>query len=160
MRSNTWIALLAYEARTRHAADRRREVEAAKRVASVRSRVLADLRGAIVVDIEGFLGADGDRSRSALTCRNGSSARGFVISRTDACLGTRSLAVDLEAGSLSCRYDQPGSQIAGAPNPREIAVEIGDDGLALSWWDGGLVRRFTTVDTLSAFLLAPILGGS
>ena len=160
MRSNTWITLLAYEARIRHAADCRREMETAKRLAAVRSRVFADLRCAIALTIEDFLRADGDRAGSALTCHDGSSAHGFAISRTDACLRTRSLVIDLKACSLTCWYDQDESQVSGAPNPRGITIEIGDDGAALSWWDEGVVRRFATVNTLSAFLLAPILSVS
>jgi hypothetical protein len=160
MRSNAWITLLAYEARIRHAADCRREIETAKRLAAVRSRVLADLRCAIALDIEDFLRADGDRAGSALTCHNGSSAHGFAISRTEAGRGTRSLLIHLKAGSLICCYDQGGSPIDKAPNPRGITIDIGNDGAALSWWDAGVVRRFATVDTLSDFLLAPILGGS
>jgi hypothetical protein len=135
-------------------------METAKRLAAVRSRVLADLRCAIALDIEDFLRADGDRAESALTCHDGSSAHGFAISRTDAGLRTRSLVIDLEAGSLMCCYGQGGSQLGGAPNPRRITIDIGNDGAALSWWDAGVVRWFATVDTLSAFLLAPILGVS
>lgn len=157
MGSNTWITLLAYEARIRHAADCRREMETAKRLAAVRSRVLANLRCAIASDIEHFLHADGDRAGSALTCRDGSSAHGFAISRTDAGLRTRSLMIDLKAGSLMCGYDQGENQIDRAPNLRGITIEIGNDGAALSWWDAGLVRRFASVNALSAFLLAPIL---
>ena len=159
MRSNAWITLLAYEARIHHAADCRREMETAKRLAAVRSRVLADLRCAIALDIEDFLRADGDRAGPALTCRDGSSAHGFAISRTDAGLRTRSLVIDLEAGSLICCYDQGGSRTGGAPNPRGITIDIGD-GAALSWWDAGLVQRFATTAALSAFLLAPILDAS
>ncbi len=160
MRSNTWIALLAYEARVQHAADCGREARTATRLAAVRSRVIADLRRAMALDIEGFLGADGDRSRSGLTCRNGSSAQGFVVSRTDAGAGTRSLAVDLEGGTLSCRYETGGSHVGGRPDRRGLAIEIGNDGTALSLWDGGVNRTFATVDVLSAFLLAPILGAT
>lgn len=47
MRPNTWIALLAYEARIRHTANCRREEGTARRLASVRARVIADLRCAI-----------------------------------------------------------------------------------------------------------------
>jgi hypothetical protein len=149
--------LLAYEARIRHAANCRREEGTARRLASVRSRVIADLRCAIASDIEGFLRADGDQSGSGLTCCNGSSAQGFVVSRTDAHVATRMLAVDLKAGTLSCRYETRGSSIGEPSNQRVLAIEIGNDGAALSLWDGGLDRTFATVDVLSAFLLAPIL---
>ena len=81
MRSNAWITLLAYEARIRHAADRRRDEGAAKRRAAVRSRVLAHLRYAIALDIERFLRAAGDQSGSELTRHNGRSAQGFRLSR-------------------------------------------------------------------------------
>ena len=158
MISNAWITLLAYEARVRHAADRRREEKIAHRLASVRTRILADLRSAIALDIEGFLHTDGDRSESALICNNGRSAQGFVVSRMDNRIGTRSLAVDLNAGTLSCRYDTRGSYIGGASAQRMLAIEIGRDGATLSLWDGGLDRTFATVDALSAFLLAPLLG--
>ena len=158
MRSNTWLALLAYEPRIRHAADRRREERSAKRLASVRSRVVADLRSAIALDVEGFLRADLDGSGSALTCRNGSSAHGFVVSREDDRVGTRMLAVDLDVGTLSCRYETRGRAI-GAPSVQQVlAIEIGNDGAGLSLWDGGLNCTFATVNVLSAFLLAPILG--
>ena len=43
---------------------------------------------------------------------------------------------------------------------RNLASEIGDDSIALLLWDGGLVHRFATVDALSAFPLAPILGAT
>jgi hypothetical protein len=157
MTSIPWITLLAYEARARHAADRRREERAATRLASVRSRVLAELRCAIALDIEGFLDADGDRSGFGLTCQNGSSAQGFVVSCTDNRIRTRRLAIDLEAGTLTCRYDICGGGI-GVADQGVLAIEIGNGGAALSLWEAGLARTFTTVDALSAFLLAPILG--
>lgn len=156
MRSNGWITLLAYEARIRHAADCRREQGTAKRLVAMRSRVLANLRSAIALDIEGFLGADGDKSGSALTCHNGSSAQGFVVVRVDESIGRRSLAVDVRAATLSCRYDLGGGSIDGT-DQRVLTIDIGNDGSALSLWNGGLDRTFATVDVLSAFLLAPIL---
>ena len=152
--------MLAYEGRVRHTADCRREERIAHRLAAVRARVLADLRCAIALDIEGFLHADGDRSASALSCGNHGPAQGFVVSRTDDRLGTRRLAVDLTAGTLRCSYDAPGSHIGAASAQRVLAVDIGRDGATLSLWDGGLDRTFATVDALSAFLLAPILGAA
>jgi hypothetical protein len=157
MTSNGWITLLAYEARRRHAADRRREEHAAKRLASVCSRVLAELRCAIALDIERFLAADGNRSGSALTCQNGASPQGFVVSFADDCTGTRSLTVDLNAGTLMCRYDCRGTGVH-VTNQRRRAIEIGKGGAALSLREAGLARTFATVEGLSAFLLAPILG--
>lgn len=159
MTSTTWITLLAYEARVRHAATCRREEGAAKRLASVRARVVADLRRAIALDIEGFLGEDGDRSGTVLIC-NGKSAQGFVVSRTDDRVGSWSLAVDLNAGTLRCRYDACGGSVDAAAAQRMLAIEIGRDGTTLSLWDGGLDRRFATIDALSAFLLAPLLGAA
>jgi hypothetical protein len=158
MKSNTWIALLAYEACVRHAADCRRNEETATRLAALHSNVLADLRCAIALHIEGFLGAGGDRSQVTLTGHNGGSARGFDVSRMEDGTRTRNLAVALEAGALSCRYDICGGSINGASDHRGLAIAIGNDGSALSLWDGGLHRTFATGEVLSAFLLAPILG--
>jgi hypothetical protein len=95
-------------------------METAKRLAAAGTRLLADLRCAIALDIEDFLRANGDRGGSALTCHDGSSAHGFAVSRTDAGLRTRSLVIDLKAGSLICCSDQGESQIGGAPNVRRL----------------------------------------
>ena len=157
MRSNAWITLLAYEARIRHTADCRRDEGTAKRLSAMRSRVLAKLRASIAVDIENFVGAHGDNSGSALSCHNGSSAQGFVVLRIDDSIGRRSLAVDISATTLRCRYDMSGGSINGTEQ-RVLTIEIGQDGSALSLWNGGLDRTFATVDVLSAFLLTPILG--
>jgi hypothetical protein len=158
MTSHTWLTLLAYEARIRHAADSGREEARVRRLAAARSRVVAHLRCAMALDIEGFVGADGDSSVSALTCQNGSSVQGFVVSRMDGRIRTRRHCVDLEAGTLSCRYDNGGNGTSdGASDRRVLAIDIGDDGSALTLWDDGVARRFATVDVLSAFLLAPIL---
>jgi hypothetical protein len=156
MRTNAWITLLAYEARIRHAADCRRSEETNARLDAVRARVLADLRCAIALDVEVFLHADSDRSGSALTCHDGNSAKGFAVSHTDDSICTRRLTVDLQAASLSCRYDHGGSAFSEASHQRAITIEIGNDGAVLSLWDEGLVRSFATVEALSAFLLAPI----
>jgi len=148
-----WISLLAYEARIRHVADDRLKKEAARRLASVRSRVLAELRCAITLGIEGFLQAD-DGQPVELTCHNGHSAQGFVVSRTDDRIASRRLAVDLEEGTLICRYDLPD----GGGVAREVlAIDIAVGTAALSLWDEGVESSFTTVGTLSALLLAPLL---
>lgn len=156
MTSNAWIRLLAYEPRARHAADRRREEKTANHLASVRVRILAELRCAIALDIEAFLRADGDESD--LTCANGRSAQGFVVSTTNDRAFARSLAVDLNAGTLRCRYDDGRrSPVHTGFAPEVLAIEMGRDGATLSFWDGGVDRRVATVDALSAFLLAPLL---
>jgi len=155
MTSLTWITLLAYEARTGHAADSRRAEEAAKRLASAHSRIVADLRRAIAVEIEGFLQANGESLHSELTCRNSPSAQGFVVSRTRERLASRRLAVDLESAALMCRYDVGEGRAGAAAEP--LAIEIARGGAALSFWDEGVNRSFATVEDLGAFLLEPIL---
>jgi hypothetical protein len=156
MIQNSWITLLAYEPRIRHAANRRREEVACRRLASVHSRILAELRCAVALDIDAFLDADGDRRGSALTCQNGSSLQGFVISRADNRLGTRSVAIDLDGATLTCRYEICGNSIF-VTDQWAITIDIGNGGTALALWQAGLVRTFTTVEALGAFLLAPIL---
>ena len=158
MRSNGWIGRLANEPRIRHAADRRRDERVAKRHASRRSRVLAGLRCAVALDIEGFLDAVDDQPRSALTCHNSRSAEGFVVSRTGDFIGTRRLAVDLEADALICRYEIGDRARGTAVEQWTLAVDVGKDGASLSLRNGDRVRSFGTVDALSAFLLKPILG--
>ena len=157
MTSNALIAVFAYEARRRHVADCRHEEAAAKRRASVHSRVVADLRHAIALDIEGFLRENGNRPGAALICRNDASPEGFIVLRTDNVIGTRRLAVDLRTGRLNCHYETR-RQIGGPSDARSLVIEIGNDGVALSFWNRGLVRCFADVDALSAFLSAPILG--
>lgn len=130
------------------------------RRAAMYSRVLASLRSAIALDIEGFLGADADRYGVRVTCHNGSSAQGFVVARMDDGIGRRNLTVDLTAGALSCRYEISGDALNRTSDRRVLALEIANCGSALSLWDGGRGRTFATVDALSAFLLAPILGAA
>jgi hypothetical protein len=157
MKANTWIALLAYEGCIRHAADCRRNQETATRLAAVHSRVVAELRYAIALEIESFLGAHGDRSGLTFTCHDDGSAQGFVVSRMDDGIRTRHVAVDLKAGALSCRYDRCGGSANAASGQRELTMHIENDGSALSLWEGGLHRTFATIDALTVFLLAPIL---
>jgi hypothetical protein len=102
-----------------------------------------------------FFHADSDQSGSALTWHSGNLAKGFAVSHTDDSTCTRRLTVDLQAASLSCRYDDGGSALSEALHQRAITIELGNDGAALSLWDEGLVRSFATVEALSAFLLAP-----
>src|ERR1044071_7314700 len=105
MISSHWIGLLAYDGRVRHAVARRHQQAEAVRLASVHSRVIADLRRAIASDIEGFIAAVNQAPGSVLTCRNASSPEGFVVRRLDESIGSRSLTVELEEGTLRCRYD-------------------------------------------------------
>jgi hypothetical protein len=156
MKANTWIALLAYEARIRHAADCHRNEEAATTLTPVHASVVADLRSAIALEIEGFLGAHGDQPGLTLICHNGS-AQGFVVSRMDDGIRTRDLAVDLKARAVRCRYDICDGSSSAISDQRELAIHIENDGSALSLWEGGLHRTFATADVLSVFLLAPIL---
>jgi hypothetical protein len=156
MRPNAWIRLLSYEGRVRHAGDRRREAMYAEWQASVRTRVVADLRRAITRDIEGFLNAASHAPAHGFTCCNGQSAQGFVVTRTDNRVVTRTLAVDLNAGTLSCSYTL-GRRTGEPIDERRLAIEIAGDGAALSLWNHGINRTFATVDVLGAFLLAPML---
>lgn len=142
----------------RHLADCRRQERIARRLAAARSHVLARLRCAMASDVEGFRAAGGDRSRVAVHCRNGHSAQGFVVERSDDGIRTRSVAVDLEPGALKCRYETCGGSVDAGSDQRVLSVNIGDEGVPLSVWEAGCERRFESVDALRAFLLAPILG--
>ena len=75
-------------------------------------------------------------------------------------IGRRHLSVELTAGALSGRYEICGDAINGATDHHVSAIEIANSGSAVSLWNGGRVRTFATVDALSAFLLAPILGAA
>ncbi len=156
MTSIHWIALLAYDGRVRHVAARRREHVEAARQASVHSRVIADLRRAIASGIEGYVAETEPPPGSALTCRNASSPEGFVVHRVDESIGSRTLTVDLDEGTLRCHYDitQPAGDVTVA---RSIAIQVGHDGVAASAWADGVNCEFATVDLLGTFLLAPIL---
>ena len=160
MISSRWIGLLAYDGRVRHAAARRRPHAQAPRLASVHSRVIADLRRAVALDIEGFVGAVDQTPGSVLTCRNGSTPEGFVVRRLDESIGSRSLTVDLDEGTLHCRYDITSQAADAIVARRSLTIQIGVDGIAVSTWTEGVNRVFATVDLLGAFLLTPILGRS
>lgn len=156
MRSNTWNASFPYEARIQYAADCRRDEETATRLAAMHSRILADLRCAIALNIEAFIGAPGGRAGVTLTCHN-RAPRGFVVSRIDDGIHTRQFAVDIKAGALRCRYRIGGGSSNRVSDHRELAMHIENDGSALSLWEGGLHRTFAGVDVVSVFLLAPML---
>ena len=156
MTSHDWITLLAYEPRRRHAAARLRADGEAKRLDATRSRVLAELRRAVALDIEGFIDSERHRSGLALRCENGESPEGFVVWSVDDRAGTTSLAVNLDAGTLTCRYDFRATGIRAA-HRQQLAVDIGQADAALSLHEDGRTRRFD-VEALSAFLLAPMLG--
>ena len=158
MTSTGWIALLAYEARIRYAAERRHQDAVAVRLGSARSRVVAGLRCAIALDIETFLCANHDHAPASLSCLNAGPAQGFIVARMDDGVGTQRLAVDLIAGTLICRYDICGAGIDRASDRRVLAIGIESDGATASLWEEGRTHKFATVDALSAFLLAPILG--
>lgn len=160
MISSHWISLLAYDGRVRHAAARRRQHAEAIRLASIYSRVIANLRCAIASDIEGFIAAGDPTSGSVLTCRNASSPEGFVVRRLDKSIGSRSLTVDLDEGTLQCHYDITGQAPDAIFARRSLTIQTGTDGIAASAWTDGVHGVFATVDMLSAFLLAPILGAS
>ena len=64
----------------------------------------------------------------------------------------------LTAGTLSCGDDMRGGSINEASDHQVLTIDIGNLGAAPTRWVAGLVRSFATVDVLSAFLLAPILG--
>ena len=149
------MVLLAYEPRMRHMADRRREAEALRRLDSAQSRILAELRTAVAFDIEGFLEADGNPAGSSLTCQNGRTLEGFVVSRADDRIGTRSLAIDLDAGTLTCCYETRRNSI-GTTERRVLDIDMGNGGSAMALWEAGSAHTFATVDALSAFLLTPI----
>lgn len=160
MISRHLIALLAYEGRLRHAVACRRQHAEAVRLASIHSRVIADLRCAIVSDIEGFAAAADPTPGSLLTCRNASSPEGFVVRRLDESIGSRSLTIDLYEGRLQCRYDIRSQAPAAVFARRSLSIQIGTDGVGTSAWTDGVNYVFATVDLLAAFLLAPILGTS
>lgn len=156
MKSNDWIRLLAYEARRWHAADCRRNEEASARQAAVCSRVLAELRCAVALGVDGFLSANRNQPARALTCEDAGADHGFIVSHTDSVGSQRSVTVDLKASSLRCRYERCTGAISGALSAGMITIEI-HDGAALCSWNEGLMRKFVTVDVLCAFLLEPIL---
>jgi hypothetical protein len=161
MVASRWIALLAYDGRIRHAAARRRQHTDAVRLASVHSRVIADLRHAIASDIEGFIAAADQGPGSVLTCRNANSPEGFVVLRLDESIGSRSLTVDLDEGTLRCHYDVTRQAPRAIFARRSLTFQIGIDGVAAaSAWTDGVHCVFATVGLLGAFLLAPILGAS
>jgi hypothetical protein len=144
---NSWIALFANEPRLRHAADRRRDEEAAARAASHHGAVVAALRLAVSLDIQ----------RCAnVTCQDGRSPQGFVVSRTDGHDITRVVVVDINARALRCLYKSgPGAD--GRPGESRLDVQIASGG-ALSIWSEGIARTFATVEELSQHLLAPLFG--
>ncbi len=154
MLSSRWIGLLAYDGRLRHAADRRRQDVDAARLASIHSRVIADLRRAIALDIEAFVAAVDQAPGSFVTCHNAGSPDGFVVRRVDGSSDARSLTVDLDEGTLRCRYEVT----TPAADARSLTVHIAGDGGAVSLWTAGFHHVFATIDALGAFLLAPILG--
>jgi len=150
-----WMVLLAYEPRMRHMADRRRDAVALRRLDSAHSRILAELRCAVALDIEGVLEADGNPSGFGLTCENGTTLQGFVVSRADDHVGARSLAIDLDGDTLTCRYENRNS--IGVTDRRVLGIDMGNGGSSMALWEAGSARTFATVDALSAFLLTPIL---
>ena len=154
MKCQPWISLLAYEARSRHVADCCREDAAAKQLASRRCRILAELRLAVLLDLEGFLAATLNMPQILVTCDNGQTAQGFVVSRADQGSVTRCLAVDLSEGTLDCRYAGGGSA------DRTLTIEIARDSGSFTLWHEGIAQRFASVDTMSAFILAPMFGES
>jgi hypothetical protein len=159
MRCQPWMSLLAYEAHVRHVADRRREDAAAERLVSRRCRLLAELRLAVLLDLEGFLAANRDTPQILVTCDNGQTAQGFVVSRSDQGTVTRRLAVELRAGTLDCRYSAHGCR-GGASDPWNLTIQMPSDSGSFSRWQEGIEQRFASVDTMSAFILAPMLGES
>ena len=155
MRSQRWISRLVDEARIGHVADCRREDAAAAQRAALRCRTLAELRLAVLLDLEGFLAANRDLPQMRVTCDNGRTAQGFIVSRADHGSVTRLLAVELSDGTLDCRYSSGGGGDGSSDQPT-LTVQIARDNGSFSLWREGIEQRFASVDIMSAFLLAPM----
>ena len=145
------LRLLAYEGCDRHARDSAHEREIAFRAAAANSRNMAQLRLAMVNDIAAH--ADANRaSGQVIDCRNDGSALGFLITRTDRHDVAATLALDVNARGLTCRYTSLRSSCE-----QTYAIECDERGTVFCFWHEGVAQRFGSVTTLSAHLLSPLL---
>ena len=154
MRATPWRRLLAYEESGRGARNCSREPEIARR-GVFDNRSMAELRVAIVTDIEAIDDADLRRRGTAVVCRSAHSPHRFVVTRTDDRLIIGRLVVELSVGTLICRYTL---ESALCPCTQQTyVIGSGADGPIFSIWREGLVTRFATTAALSRHMLGPLL---
>jgi len=157
-----WIKRIADDERKRDAARVQEDEMAARKADVVRrnGRQLVDeLRAAVTRDIQAFRQEfPGDRTRDVVVdtaVPNG----GFVIRKPAPAGVLLTVTPNLEAATMVCDFRFTPTN---ALPPREDRVHVtftGDGGESLQMKHLGTGQMFATVDSLSEFLLVPVLTG-
>jgi hypothetical protein len=157
-----WVTRLAEDERRRDDVRTRATDAAARKSELVRThgqRVLDELRATVVRDIEAFRHEFPADPARAIILEVDRPDGGFVVRKPEFPNAVLSVAPQLAAASVSCEYVFTPSN--GMP-PRRDHLEFvftsgGDDTLQVKLQ--GTAQLFTNADTLSEYLLMPVLTG-
>jgi len=157
-----WIKRIAEEERKRDIARVREDEMVARKADVVRRsgrRLLDDLLAAVTRDAEAFREEfAGDRARD-IVVEAIALEGGFVVRKPAPAAASLTVTLNLGAAAMACHYRFTATN--GLP-PREDRIDLiftGDTGETLQVKHHGTGQVFATVDTLSEFLLIPVLTG-
>jgi hypothetical protein len=158
LKSSPWIKLLAYSARTTHEDAQLRERLDHLRETARRDRIFAELRLAVSIAIEGRL-ALVETAECDVTLANGVAAREFLVRVSDGCSDVGVMVVAPTERGAACRYGF-GALLENRGGESDLHVVFEGDAVVPARVTGaGALQTFTTMEALSACVLAPLLAG-
>jgi hypothetical protein len=157
-----WIKRIADDERKRDSVRVREDEIAARKADLVRRngrRLVDELRTTVTRDVDAFRSEfAGDPARDIVvddTVPDG----GFVVRKPAPAAVALTVTPNLEAATMVCHYR---FTLAGSLPPREDRIDVifaGDGGETLLMKHHGTGQVFTTADSLSEFLLVPVMTG-
>jgi len=157
-----WIKRIADDERKRDAARVREDEVASRKADLVRlngRRLTDELRATVTRDVQAFRDEFAGDSTREIVVEAASSPGAFVVRKPAPSAVSLAVTPDLEAATLVCHYRF--ALTNGLP-PREDRIDVmfvGDGGETLQMRHQGTGQVFAIVDTLSEFLLVPVLTG-
>lgn len=157
-----WIKRIADDERKRDSARVREDEVASRKADLVRRngrRLIDEIRATVTRDVEAFREEfAGDATRDIVVDAIALDG-GFVVRKPAPAAVSLTLTPNLDAATMVCHYRFTAAN--GMP-PREDRIDVmftGDGGETLQMKHHGTGQTFTTADSLSEFLLVPVLTG-
>jgi hypothetical protein len=154
-----WIKRIADDERSRDAVRIREHEVAARKADLVRRngrRLVNELRATVARDVDAFRDEFAGESTRDIVIETAAADDGFVVRKPAPAAVSLTVAPNLEAAIIVCRYR---FTLGGGLPPREDRIDVvladdPDDKLQMK--HGGTGQVFANADVLSEFLLVPV----